>query len=138
MSGNTTNNPFYIGVYGGEDCYAQLASEQLDMVQRFSLAQCQAALRTNTRRHRLRKSVVAAIQRRIKRLVKNIERANVPMTIHTIGYECPQCNHTLRCEQPDSGTYDTMVQCPACEWLHHRRVTASGKVTISIQEATYG
>lgn len=59
-------NPFYAATYNGRDCYHISAADRLLSVQRFTLVQCQAALELPG----LQKSVIAALERRIRKLEK--------------------------------------------------------------------
>ncbi|WP_285259213.1 hypothetical protein [Halopseudomonas bauzanensis] len=59
-------NPFYASTYNGRDFYHIAAADRLLSVQRFTLEQCQAALELPD----LQKSVIAALERRIRKLEK--------------------------------------------------------------------
>lgn len=61
-----SNNPFFSGSFCGHKMYALDAQSRLDMVKRFDIAKCRAALRTKD----LQIGVRDAIERRLKRLIK--------------------------------------------------------------------
>lgn len=64
---NPTDNPFYSGTYDGHHCYAQSVDDRRDMIRRFTTEECHQALRLAD----LQRSVVIAIDRRLKQLEKD-------------------------------------------------------------------
>jgi len=65
-------HPFYAGSYGGHDCYAQTVPDRLEMVSRFDHATCQQALQLSP----MQKSVVTALERRIRQLEREAKRTD--------------------------------------------------------------
>lgn len=63
-------NPFVSGCYDGHEVMAVTVEDRLDMVKRFDLDQCRAALNLEN----LQSTVTKAVERRIRQLGKCVDQ----------------------------------------------------------------